>query len=81
MPSTQDFRNELDEIFTQATNLGLCSVGIRSRDLHNKLNGNNEFTNCCNAMHSRKVKPKDEIIDSPRKGQGRNLIIQYELPR
>jgi len=80
MPSTQDFENELDNIFAEAKKLGVCAVWIKSSDLHDKLNGNNELPKCCNAMDNKKEKG-DIIIQSPPKGQGRNLIIQYKIPR
>ena len=80
MPSTQDFENEIDKIFAQATILGLCYAGIKSRDLHNKLGANNEYPKCCNAMKNKKT-GKDKILETPPKGQGRDLTILYEIPR
>jgi hypothetical protein len=81
MPSTRDFEDELDSIFQQATNLRLCYVGIRSRDLHDKLGGNNEYPKCCGAMENKRIDPKDQIKKGPRRGHGRDLIILYEIPR
>ena len=81
MPSTKDFEDELDSIFQQATNLGLCYVGIRSRDLHDKLGGNNEYPKCCGAMKNKRIDSKDKRIEGPRSDLGRGLIILYEIPR
>ncbi len=84
MVNSDDFRRELNSIFTQAEREGLKFIDIRSGDLHNRLGDypgpNHRMPICCSVMRSMQL-VSDKILASPPKGNGANLIIRYYLPR
>jgi hypothetical protein len=82
MPSRNDFEMTLDRIIGNAKNAGLTSITVRSGDLHMEVGDypgpNNRMPICCSVMRSR-MRPSDEIIEQPPKGNGANLVIKYFL--
>lgn len=85
MPTAEEFREQLFEVFVSAERKGLASVVVKAGDLHRAIGGypnrnTQRMPVCCNvmrgAMHS-----GDVIVSEPPKGQGATLMIRYELPR
>ncbi len=83
-PSTEEFRQAILSIFERAEANGMTSVSIRSGDLHRELGGYPEgphaMPSCCGAMRSM-MQMGDKEVQSPPKGKGATLVIQYRLPR
>jgi len=84
MVKAVDFRNELNSIFHESEKRGLKVIEIRSGDLHTKLGDypgrNHSMPTCCSVMRSM-IKESDQVIQSPPRGNGANLVIRYCLPR
>jgi 5-methylcytosine-specific restriction protein A len=83
--STQmDFIVELDELFSEAEKNGLTNLRINAGELHRRVGGypgkNHRMPACCSAMRS-EMNVSDRIIQSPPKGNGATLTIEYNLPR
>jgi hypothetical protein len=82
VPSTDDFRNELNRIFdaVEKVSSGITGITIRSKDLHDSLSDKNELPKCCNAMKDAMI-DGDELIENPPSGLGANKVVLYKLPR
>lgn len=82
LPTTADFKNEIQDRKERAKAKGFSSIVIISKELHNSLvKGkvkSHVMPSCCNAMYSSQ-KAGDEIIYSPPKGRGSTLEIRYFL--
>jgi hypothetical protein len=77
------FLAALNDEFDGATALGQSLIRINARELHEKVGGYpkpNRMPICCSAMYDA-MGPHDRVIDSPRKGKGASLTIEYRLPR
>lgn len=78
------FRNALEAHFATAERAGQNTIRIRSGDLHCQAGGypepSHRMPQCCRAMRVAML-PGDIIIESPPKGAGANLVIEYRLPR
>lgn len=87
MPPTQeDFDNEIETIFQQATGLNVAYIGLNSGALHQRVGGypaqNHVMPLCCNCMRNKmRTELGDEIIEQPPQGDGAALLIHYVLPR
>ena len=83
-PHQEDFNARLEEMFQGARTLGFYSVTIRAGDLHDSVAGNlgtdHRMPACCSAMREA-MGPDDKILHEPPKGNGRNVIIEYRIPR
>jgi len=83
-PNSQDFQNELDNIFASARRQGKKYVEVKSGDLHRRVGGyprsNHRMPLCCRVMKIN-MNSKDKIIQEPPREQGATLIIRYNLPR
>jgi hypothetical protein len=85
MPTSEEFRDQLLEVFRIAEQRRESSVVIRAGDLHRAVG---EYPNrkthrmpvCCNVMRCA-MHTGDVIVCEPRKGQGATLTIRYGLPR
>jgi len=79
-----DFLVALKALVTSAEQSGLKKIKIRAGDLHRKVGGYpgpaHRMPSCCKAMKEF-MKPGDYILNSPPKGAGANLVIEYYLPR
>ena len=84
MSITDEFRDLLAREFESAAEDGKDYVVIRSGDLHDKLGryfgADHRMPACCNAMWAAKGND-DEVLESPQRCQGRNLVIRYTIPR
>jgi 5-methylcytosine-specific restriction protein A len=78
------FTTVLNEEFDRATALGRSFIRINAGELHRKLGGypgpDHAMPSCCSAMRDA-MAPHDRVIDSPQKGKGASLAIEYRLPR
>jgi len=78
------FDSALRSKFADATRSGEVSLRVRSGDLHRELGGypgsSHQMPLCCRAMRAA-MGPGDRIIESPPKGAGANLVVEYRLPR
>ena len=83
-PMQADFSRRLVEMFQFATNMGFYSVTIRAGDLHDnvagKLASDHRIPSCCSAMRE-VMGQEDKIVKEPPQGNGRNVIIEYKIPR
>lgn len=84
IPTARDFRKLLNDLFKRAEEKGMTSVTIRSGTLHRHVGGypgtNHRMPVCCDVMYSL-MNDRDRVLQSPPKGKGANLVIEYELPR
>lgn len=88
MPHTkQDFNTMIDSIFSEAENLGLSYIGLKSKELHRRLgdypNGRaHRMPLCCKCMRDKMIPAVgDRIVEAPPKGNGAKLLIHYVIPR
>jgi len=81
-PSVQDFQRELDSIFLSAQENAQPHIDIRAGGLHRQVGGypkhSHRMRNCYSVMRQY-MKPGDEILNEPRRGQGASLTIRYFL--
>ena len=84
IPTSVDFQDELDNIFRKAQQQGLSEIKVKSGDLHRKVGGypshNHRMPVCCQVMRE-KMRPGDQILAAPPKGDVATLVIRYRLPR
>ncbi|MDR1257496.1 MAG: hypothetical protein LBJ86_07090 [Spirochaetaceae bacterium] len=78
------FRKALRKIFDRESKAGASTVVVNSGNLHRLVGGypgtNHRMPICCSVMRQ-EMKDVDRIIDSPPKGNGASLSIEYQLPR
>jgi 5-methylcytosine-specific restriction protein A len=84
MPTAEDFREQLLEVFRIAAQQGISPVIVNAGDLH-RLVGDYPGTNhrmpvCCEVMRN-EMRRGDVVVDEPPKGQGATLTIRYFMPR
>jgi 5-methylcytosine-specific restriction protein A len=81
-PNTEDFRKYLENKLTNLKNTGHDYKIIISGDLHREIGyfpgPDNRMATCCQVMR-RMMKPGDEILDQPPRGNGATLKIKYIL--
>jgi hypothetical protein len=74
----------LREIFANAQRSGQRAVRVRAGDLHRRVGGypgpSHKMPQCCRAMRDA-MSEADVIIESPPRGAGASLVIEYCLPR
>jgi len=84
MTTTDDFKEELDEIFAFARAKKLAAVVIRAGNLHKLVGGypgpQHRMPMCCSAMRQAR-REGDEIISEPPSGQGASLEIIYRFDK
>ncbi|MFQ5910144.1 MAG: HNH endonuclease [Thermoplasmata archaeon] len=83
-PTTEDFQDALDQILTSAQKEGRTYVDVKSGDLHRMVGGypaqNHRMPLCCLVMR-KNMRPGDQVLQEPPRGQGATLVIRYRLPR
>lgn len=83
-PDSNDFREELFNIFEEAQQIGRQYIDVNSGDLHRRVGGypgrDHRMPLCCEVM-KRSMKKGDFILEQPPKGKGASLTIRYNLPR
>lgn len=82
---TRKSRGQTEEVRIYITNLlltnktsGIKTVDLRSGDIHKKLQLFSKMPIVCNAMTSLQLF-RYEVIQSPPKGRGSNLVLRYFL--
>jgi 5-methylcytosine-specific restriction protein A len=84
IPTALDFQKELEQIIRSAQQSGLHEVKVKSGDLHRRVGGypsnNHRMPVCCQVMRAA-MRPGDQILAAPPKGDGATLLIRYRLPR
>ena len=85
MPTAEEFREQLFEVFRRAEQKRHASVVVKAGDLHRAVGGypnrnTQRMPVCCNVMRS-VMGSRDVIVSEPAKGKGATLTIRYELPR
>ena len=84
MPTAEDFRRALQEVFVEAAKRGDTKVTVNAGDLHRRVGGyqgsNHRMATCSNVMHQ-EAGPADVVLESPPSGRGARLTIEYKLPR
>lgn len=82
MPTTGDFREILEKIFSIARTLKLSGIVVRAGFLHKLAGGypgkNHRMPICCQAMR-KLIKSGDEVLYEPPSGQGASLEILYKF--
>jgi hypothetical protein len=82
--TAEAFRQALDREFATATATGTSHIKIRAGDLHHTVGGypgrDHRMPTCCSVM-KRVMLPGDMIFETPLKGAGANLTVEYKLPR
>jgi hypothetical protein len=83
-PNKQLFETGLKVAFGVAHHLGACNIDIRSGDLHEWIGDypgpSHRMRLCCSVM-KQEMKTGDTLLSQPRRGEGANLYIRYQLPR
>jgi hypothetical protein len=84
--STQAFKDELEQVFAQASARSQNHVVVRAGDLHQAVGGypgpNHQMPVCCNVMRSAMSESHgDRVQSAPPKGKGASLTVRYVLPR
>jgi hypothetical protein len=78
------FEEAISVAIADAARSGRTSLRVRSGDLHRAIGGypgpSHQMPSCCRAMKAA-MAPGDRVIESPPKGTGANLVIEYRLPR
>lgn len=78
------FESALNVALADASRSGKALLRVRSGDLHRKVGGypgpSHQVPLCCRAMRAA-MQPGDRMIESPPKGTGANLVVEYRLPR
>ena len=84
MPNRDDFQQALDELFAFANEKGLTAITVRAGELHRLVGAypgqNHRMPVCCAVMRGF-MRPCDEIISAPPKGDGASLEIRYLFQR
>ena len=84
MPTTEDFKAELEAELIRAEKRGAPSVEINSGELHRAVGGypspDHRMPACCGAMYAEQ-RSTDHILSRPEQGKGASLTIRYKLPR
>lgn len=84
IPISVYFQAELDHIFRTAQQQGLSEIKVKSGELHRQVGGypsnNHRMPVCCQVMREN-MRPGDQILAAPPKGDGATLVIRYKLPR
>ncbi len=86
MPSTNDFREEIQAQIRRATKQGRSHLEINAGELHRILgnypsNGDHSMPSCCLAMYEEFEKGNAEIIYRTASGNSASLTIRYVVPR
>jgi len=83
-PKSAEFRIALEAVLSKAALQNRAFVDVRSGDLHREVGSypgtNHRMPVCCDVMVATMTQ-RDEVLRSPPKGKGANLIIRYRLPR
>jgi len=83
-PTAEDFQKALDHMLLSAQQLELSGIKVKSGELHRLVGGypsnNHRMPVCCYVMRAT-MRPGDEIVAAPPKGNGATLVIRYRLPR
>jgi len=78
------FHAELVALLAEAEAAGQSSLRVRSGDLHRLVGGypghSHQMPQCCRSMKAA-MAAGDRVVESPPKGAGANLTIEYHLPR
>ena len=83
--SKKAFKEKIEKIFILESSIERPYVILRAGDLHRELGDypdpqKHRMPLCCEAMRD-SMNPNDKIIKKPKKDDGANLVIWYELPR
>jgi hypothetical protein len=80
MPKREGFQEALDELFAFANEKGLRAITVRAGELHRLVGAypgqNHRMPACCAVMRDF-MRPGDEVISAPPKGDGASLEIRY----
>lgn len=82
--SVERFHRALRDILSDAVDAGKRHVDVLAGDLHRTVAdpaATNRMPACCQAMMNEFDGDRDEILESPPKGQGSTLKVRYALPR
>ncbi len=84
LPTRDDFRGALRDLFAEAERPGASTVDVNAGQLHRRVGGypgrNHRMPVCCEVMRVA-MGPVDEVVESPPSGKGATLTIRYRLPR
>ena len=84
IPTSEDFYNELVNIFHENEEKENSFVTVISGELHRLVGGypgsDHRMPVCCSVM-LKAMRSTDTIISQPPKGKGASLTIRYVLPR
>jgi len=79
-----EFRSALLELLSVAERANRHSVQVRAGDLHRDVGGypgrHHRMPSCCAAIRA-EMRPGDRVVRQPPKGNGANLIVEFQLPR
>lgn len=82
--SSRGFASELETLLNEGSSRGLESVEITAGELHRIVGGypgvNHQMPVCCSRMRAA-MRPGDQILHAPPKGNGASVRIKYLLPR
>jgi hypothetical protein len=88
MPTTNEFRAELQAQISRAHRQGRPHVEINAGELHRTVGGyppqgggSHAMPSCCAAMRDELARGRADIIHETQSGQAAALTIRYYLPR
>lgn len=83
-PSSENFRDVLQDLLSKAESLGFVAVEINSGNLHRKVGGypgaDHRMPICCEVIYNA-MAPGDEVVSQPESGKGASVVVRYKLPR
>ena len=81
MPTTEEFREEVEAQISRASKQGRPHVEINAGEIHRIVSPDeNRHSMACNAMREL-MEPSDEVIHAPPAGDGPSFTVRYRLPR
>lgn len=85
MPTAEEFREQLFEVFRVAAERRQLFVTVKAGDLHRKVGGypgrrSQRMPVCCSVMRGAMLED-DVVVSEPPKGAGATLTIRYCIPR
>jgi 5-methylcytosine-specific restriction protein A len=88
MPTTDDFRTELNAQIDRATKQGRPHIEINAGELHRTVGGyppkqgeTHSMPSCCGVMREEFKRGRAEIIHETESGNAPSLTMRYTLPR
>ncbi|KJC56625.1 hypothetical protein UP10_33660 [Bradyrhizobium sp. LTSPM299] len=81
MPTTEEFREEVEAQISRASKQGRLHVEINAGEIHRIISPDqNRHAMACDAIRQL-MGPSDRVIHAPPAGDGPSFTVRYALPR